>query len=55
MSTAVIVVVKEYLREAERQLIKTENYKKLPENAIAINMTLVNDKIERFEKTKINQ
>ena len=51
---AVIVGVKDYIKEAERQLNNTENYRKLQEGPIAINMKLVNDTIKRFKKQKRN-
>ena len=50
---AVIVDVKDYLKEAERQLNNTENYRKLQEDPTATNMKLVNDTIERFKKQKL--
>ena len=46
----VIVDVKDYIKEAERQLNNTENYRKLQEDPTATNMKLVNDTIERFKK-----
>ena len=46
----VIVDVKDYIKEAERQLNNTENYRKLPEDPTATNIRLVNDSIERFKK-----
>ena len=45
--------VKDYIKEAERQLSNTENYRKLQEDPAATNMKLVNDTIERFEKQKL--
>ena len=42
----VIVDVKDYIKEAERQLNNTENYRKLQEDPTATNMKLVNDTIE---------
>ena len=45
----VIVGVKDYIKEAERQLSNTENYGKLQEDPTATNMKLVNDIIERFK------
>ena len=50
---AVIVDVKDYIKEAERQLSNTENYRKLQEDPTATNMKLVNDTIERFKKQKL--
>ena len=49
----VIVDVKDYIKEAERQLNNTENYRKLQEVPTATNMKLVNDTIERFKKQKL--
>ena len=49
----VIVDVKDYIKEAERQLNNTENYRKLQEDPTATNMKLVNDTIERFKKQKL--
>ena len=51
----VIVDVKDYIKETERQLNNTENYRKLQEDPTATNMKLVNDTIERFKKIKINK
>ena len=48
----VVVDVKDYIKEAERQLNNTENYRKLQEDPTATNMKLVNDTIERFKKQK---
>ena len=45
----VIVGVKDYIKEAERQLSNTENYGKLQEDSTATNMKLVNDIIEKFK------
>ena len=45
----VIVDVKDYIKEAERQLNNTENYRKLQEDPTATNIKLVNDTIERFK------
>ena len=45
----VIVDVKDYIKEAERQLNNTENYRKLQEDPTATNMKLVNDTIGRFK------
>ena len=45
----VIVGVKDYIKEAERQLNNTENYGKLQEDPTATNMKLVNDIIEKFK------
>ena len=45
--------VKDYIKEAERQLNNTENYRKLREDPTATNMKLVNDTIERFKKQKL--
>ena len=49
----VIADVKDYIKEAERQLNNTENYRKRQEDPIATNMKLVNDTIERFKKQKL--
>ena len=49
----VIVDVKDYIKEAERQLNNTKNYRKLQEDPTATNMKLVNDTIERFKKQKL--
>ena len=49
----VIVDVKDYIKEAERQLHNTENYRKLQEDPTATNMKLVNDKIETFKKQRL--
>ena len=49
----IIVDVKDYIKEAERQLNNTENYRKLQEDPTATNMKLVNDTIERFKKQKL--
>ena len=49
----VIVDVKDYIKEAERQLNNTENYRKLQEDPTATNMKLLNDTIERFKKQKL--
>ena len=46
---AVIVDVKDYIKEAERQLNKTKNYRKLQEVPTTTNMKLVNDTIEKFK------
>ena len=46
----VIVDVTDYIKEAERQLNNTENYRKLQEDPSATNMKLVNDTIERFNE-----
>ena len=50
---AVIVDVKGYIKEAERQLNKTKNYRKLQEVPTTTNMKLVNDTIEKFKKQKL--
>ena len=49
----VIVDVKDYIKEAERQLNNTENYRKCQEDPTATNMKLVNDKTERLKKQKL--
>ena len=49
----VIVDVKDYIKEAERQLNNTENYRKRQEDLAATNMKLVNDTIERLKKQKL--
>ena len=46
----VIVDVKDYEKEAERQLNNTKNYRKLHEEPTATNNKLVNDMIERFKQ-----
>ena len=51
----VIVDVKDYISEAERQLNSTENYWKLQEDLTATNMELVNATKERLKKTKIKK
>ena len=48
----VIVDVKDYIKEGERQLNNTENYRKLQEEPTATNMKLINDTMERFKKQK---
>ena len=50
---AVIVDLKDYIKQAERQLNNTKNYSILPEDPAATNMKLVNDTIERFKKQKL--
>ena len=50
---AVIVAVKEYIKEPEQQLNNTKNYRKLQEEPTATNMKLVNDTIERFKIQKL--
>ena len=52
-NAVVIVYIKDYIKEAERQLSNTENYRKLQEDPTATNMKLVNDAIERFKKQKL--
>ena len=49
----VIMDVKDHIKETERQLNNTENFKKLQEDPTATNMKLVNDAIERFKKQKL--
>ena len=49
----VILNVKDYIKEAERELNTTENYRKLQEDPVTTNMKLVNDTIERFKKQKL--
>ena len=49
----VIVGVKDYIKEAERQLNNAKNYRKLQEDPTATNMKLVNDTIERFKNQKL--
>ena len=46
----VFVDLKDYIKEAERQLNNTENYKKLQEDPTATSIKLGNDSIERFKK-----
>ena len=53
---AVIVAVRDYIKEAERQLNNTENYRKFQEHPTALNMNLAkwyNRDIQ--EKKKINK
>ena len=50
---AVIVDVKDHIKEAERQLNNTANYRKLQKDSTATNMKLVNDTIERFRNQKL--
>ena len=52
-AAVVIVDVKDYIKEAERQLNNTENYRKLQKDPTATNMKLVNDAIGRFKKQKL--
>ena len=47
-----IVDVRDYIKEAERQLNNTENYRKVQEDPTATNIKLVNDTIERFKNQK---
>ena len=49
----VILNVKDQIKEAERELNTTENYRKLQEDPAPTNMKLVNDTIERFKKQKL--
>ena len=42
--------VKDYIKEAQRQLNNTGNYRKLQEDPTPTNMKLVNDTIERLKK-----
>ena len=46
----VIADVKGYIKEAERQLNNTKNYRKLHKNPAATNNKLVNDMIESFKQ-----
>ena len=48
--SAVIVTVKDYIKEAEWQVSNISNYTKLQEDPTATNMKLVNDTIERLKK-----
>ena len=50
---AVIVYVKDHIKEAERQLKNTANYRKLQKDSTATNMKLVNDTTERFKNQKL--
>ena len=52
-AAVVIVDVKGYIKEVERQLNNTENYRKLREDPTTTNIKLVNDTIERFKKQKL--
>ena len=49
----VIVDVKDYIKQAERQINNTKNYRKLQEDPTATNMKFVNNTIERFKKQKL--
>ena len=50
--TVVLVAVKDYIKEAVRQLSNTNNYRKLRQDPTATDMKLVNDTIQRLKKTK---
>ena len=49
----VIVDVKDYIKQAERQINNTKNYRKLQEDPTATNMKFVKNTIERFKKQKL--
>ena len=49
----VIVDVKDYVKQAERQINNTKNYRKLQEDPTATNMKFVKNTIERFKKQKL--
>ena len=49
----VIVDVKDYIKQAERQIDNTKNYRKLQEDPTATNMKFVKNTIERFKKQKL--
>ena len=50
---AVILDVKDYVKECQRQLNKTENYKHLEKDPTATNNKLVHSVIKGFEKEKL--
>ena len=52
--TAVIVNVKDYIKEVEQQLSKVNNYLKLQEDPTTISIILVGSTTERFKKMEIN-
>ena len=45
--------VENYIKETERQLYNTENYKRLNDNPTAINNKIVNKIIKRFQKENL--
>ena len=45
--------IKVYIKEAERQLNNTKNYRKLQEHPTATNMKLINDTVKRLKKQKL--
>ena len=49
----VIVDVKDYIKQAERHINNTKNYRKLQEDPTATNMKFVKNTIERFKKQKL--
>ena len=49
----VIVDVKDYIKQAERYISNTKNYRKLQEDPTATNMKFVKNTIERFKKQKL--
>ena len=51
----VIVDVKDYMKEVERQLNNTENYRKLQQDPTATNLKLVNDNDKKIQETKTNK
>ena len=51
----VILDVEDYIKEAERQLHNTENYKRLNHNPTTTNNDTVNKIMKRFYKKKINK
>ena len=50
--TAVIMNVKDYIKEAEQQLSKVNNYLKLQEDPTTISIILVGNTTERLKKRK---
>ena len=51
----VIADVKDYMKEVERQLNNTENYRKLQQDPTATNLKLVNDNDKKIQETKNNK
>ena len=51
----VIADVKDYMKEVERQLNNTENYRKLQQDPTATNLKLVNDNDKKIQETKTNK
>ena len=50
-----IVTVKDYMKEAKRQLNNTKNYRTLEEDPTTTNMKLENDITESLKKQKIKK